>query len=112
MLTANALDLLWPVLLTACLVDGAYAGVIHWTAQSLQIVSVNIIHLRYRAAALALLGRLDEANQTVKQMLALNPSLTISWCRAHIETQMKNPFKRPGVVEAYYEGLRLAGLPE
>ena len=96
----------------ACFVDGDYAGVIHWTAQSLQILSANIVALRYRTAALALFGRLDEANQIVKQMLALNPSLTISRCRAHIETQMKNPFKRPGVVEAYYDGLRLAGLPE
>jgi hypothetical protein len=38
--------------------------------------------------------------------------VTISRCRRHIEVEMKNPFKRPGVVESYYEGLRLAGLPE
>jgi TolB-like protein/class 3 adenylate cyclase/tetratricopeptide (TPR) repeat protein len=96
----------------ACFVDGDYTGVIHWTAQSLQIVSANVMILRYRAAALALLGRLSEAHETVKQMLILSPSLTISRCRRFIEVEMRNPFRRPGVVEAYYEGLRLAGLPE
>jgi hypothetical protein len=32
--------------------------------------------------------------------------------RRHVEIEMKNPYKKPGVVEAYYEGLRRAGLPE
>jgi hypothetical protein len=68
--------------------------------------------LRYRAAALALLGRLDEARQAVVQLISLNPELTIARCRRHVEVEMKNPFKKPGVAEAYYRGLRLAGLPE
>jgi hypothetical protein len=96
----------------ASFVDGDYAGVLSWTAQALREHSTNVVALRYRTAALALLGRLEEAHQTVDRLLAANPKITIALCRRHIEFQMKNPFKRAGVVAAYYEGLRRAGLPE
>lgn len=98
--------------LVACLVDRDYTGVLDWTAQCLRELPTNVAALRYRTAALGLLGRQDEARQTVDRLLAVNPELTISRCRRHVEVEMKNPFKRAGVVEAYYEGLRLAGLPE
>jgi TolB-like protein/class 3 adenylate cyclase len=93
-------------------VDGDYAKAADWAAQDLRERSINVEALRYRTAALALLGRLDEAGQMVNRLLAANPEITISRCRRHIEVTMKNPFKRAGVVEAYYEGLRRAGLPE
>jgi adenylate cyclase len=94
----------------ACFVDGNYEGVVNWSSRSNEIQ--NVPALRYQAAALALLGRLDEARQVVNRLLAINPEITIARARRHIEVEMKNPFKRPGVVEAYYQGLRLAGLPE
>jgi tetratricopeptide (TPR) repeat protein len=96
----------------ASFVDGDYLRVIDWTAERLRDEPDNIVPLRYRAAALALLGRLDEARQVVERLLVLRPKLTIARCRRHVEVEMKNPFKRPGVADAYYEGLRLAGLPE
>jgi TolB-like protein/class 3 adenylate cyclase len=96
----------------ASFVDGDYAMAADWAAQDLRERSINVEALRYRTAALALLGRLDEAGQTVNRLLAANPAITISRCRRHNEITMKNPFKRVGVVEAYYEGLRRAGLPE
>ena len=96
----------------ASFVDGDYASAADWAAQDLRERSINVEALRYRAAALGLLGRLDEAGQTVHRLLDANPEITISRCRRHIEFTMKSPFKRPGVVEAYYEGLRRAGLPE
>jgi TolB-like protein/class 3 adenylate cyclase/tetratricopeptide (TPR) repeat protein len=96
----------------ACFVVGDYTGVLDWTAQALREQPTNVTALRYRIAALALLGRLDEARQAVARVLAVNPELTIARCRRHVEFEMKNPFRRPGVVEAYYEGLRRAGLPE
>jgi adenylate cyclase len=102
----------WLGFTLACFVDGDYAGVLHWTEQIMQAFTAHVIALRYRTAALALLGHLDEARQAVNRLLTVRPELTISRCRRHIEVEMKNPFKRPGVVEAYYEGLRLAGLPE
>ncbi len=96
----------------ACFVDADYKRVLDGTAQALREQPTNVTALRYRTAALALLGRLDEARRTVERLLVVNPDVTISRCRRHIEVEMKNPFKRPGVVEAYYEGLRRAGLPE
>ena len=96
----------------ACFVDGDYNRVLEGTAQALREQPTNVTALRYRTAALALLGRLDEARRTVERLLVVNPDMTISRCRRHIEVEMKNPFKRTGVVEAYYEGLRRAGLPE
>ncbi len=96
----------------ACFVDADYAGVLDWTAQALREYPRSVVSLRYRSAALALLGRLDEAHQCINRLLAINPTLTIARCRRFVEVEMKNPFKRPGVVEAYYEGLRRAGLPE
>ena len=96
----------------AYFVDGDYARVLDWTAQDMRERSNNLVALRYRAAALGLLGRLDEARQTVDQLLAANPEMTISRCRRLVELVMKNPFKRVGVVEAYYEGMRRAGVPE
>ena len=98
--------------LLASFVDGDYQSVIDWTAQSLRENPTNVVALRYRSAALGLLGRLGEAHQTVHRLLAVNPEMTITRCRRHVEVEMHNPFKRPGVVEAYYEGLRRAGLPE
>jgi adenylate cyclase len=96
----------------ACFVDADYKQVLDGTAQALREQPTNVTALRYRTSALALLGRLDEARRTVERLLVVNPEVTISRCRRHIEVEMKNPFRRTGVVEAYYEGLRRAGLPE
>ena len=93
-------------------VDGDYLGAVEATARALREYPGNVVALRYRAAALALAGRMDEARRTVAQLLAVVPELTIARCRRHVEVEMKHPFKRPGVADAYYEGLRLAGLPE
>jgi adenylate cyclase len=96
----------------AAFVDGDYPRVIDGTARHLRESPANVTTLRYRASALALAGRLDEARRTVTQLLAVVPEMTIARCRRHVEVEMKNPFRRPGVAEAYYRGLRLAGLPE
>ena len=68
--------------------------------------------LRYRAASLALLGRIDEARQAINRFLEQRPGYTLDDCRRHQEFDMNSPFKKPGVTEALYRGLRLAGLPE
>ena len=68
--------------------------------------------LRYRAASLALLGRLEEAHEVVSRILRLTPGYTIGDVRRHHEFDMHNPFKVPGVTESLYRGLRLAGLSE
>ena len=68
--------------------------------------------LRYRAASLGLLGRLEEGRQVVQRLLALAPNFTITRARRHIEFNMNNIFKMPGVADALYEGLRRCGVPE
>ena len=68
--------------------------------------------LRYRAASLGLLGRLEEGRQVVQRLLTLAPNFTIARARRHIEFNMNNIFKMPGVADALYEGLRRCGVPE
>ena len=63
------------------------------------------------AAALARLGRLDEAYSAVKAGLALNPSFTVS--RAQVDwTAMSDDPTHPQQLAPIFEGLRRAGLPE
>ncbi len=63
------------------------------------------------AAALAQLGRLDEARSAVKAGLALNPAFTISRARATWTAWSDNPTYL-SQLEPIYEGLRKAGVPE
>jgi TolB-like protein/class 3 adenylate cyclase len=63
------------------------------------------------AAALAQLGRLDEANSAVIAGLALNPSFAVSPTRA-AWTAMSDDKTYLTRLEPYLEGLRKAGVPE
>jgi hypothetical protein len=62
-------------------------------------------------AALAHLGRLDEAHSAVKAGLALNPSFTISRARAGWTTLSDDPHYLAGQ-GPIWEGLRKAGVSE
>jgi adenylate cyclase len=92
-------------------VAGEHEAVVEWTAKELQGRSNNAV-LRYRAASLGLLGRLDEGRQVVQQLLELVPDFTIARARRHIEFDMNHVFKTPGVADSLYEGLRRSGVPE
>jgi tetratricopeptide (TPR) repeat protein len=61
------------------------------------------------AAALALIGALDEARTAAKAGLALNPSFTVRRLRAARISD--NPTYLAGL-ERIFEGMRLAGVPE
>ena len=63
------------------------------------------------AAALAQLGRLDEARSAVKAGLALNPTFTISRARASWTAMSDDPTYL-AQLEPILDGLRKAGLPE
>ena len=60
------------------------------------------------AASLALLGRLEEAQEVVA---AFWQSRIRSACRRHHEFDIEQPLQTPGVTSSN-EGLRSAGLPE
>ena len=63
------------------------------------------------AAALAQLGRLDDANSAVKAGLALNPTFAISRARA-AWTAMSDDPTYLAQLEPILEGMRKAGVPE
>ena len=63
------------------------------------------------AAALAQLGRLDEARSAVKAGLALNPNFTVSRARA-VWTAMSDDPTYLAQVEPNLDGMRKAGVPE
>ena len=63
------------------------------------------------AAALAQLGRLDEAHSAVKAGLTLNPTFTISRARADWPAMTDDPTFL-AQIERVLEGLRKAGVPE
>ena len=63
------------------------------------------------AAALARLGRLEEARAAVKGGLALNPSFTVSRARTNWTAMSDDP-AHPQQLAPIFEALRQAGLPE
>ena len=63
------------------------------------------------AAALAHLGRNDEARSTVKAGLALNPTYVLTHARATRTARSDDPTYL-AQLERIFEGLREAGLPE
>jgi TolB-like protein/DNA-binding winged helix-turn-helix (wHTH) protein/Flp pilus assembly protein TadD len=63
----------------------------------------------FLAAALAHLGRLDEARSAVQAGLALNPAFTISRFRNNVPSDNSTYLAKR---ERLYEGMRIAGVPE
>jgi TolB-like protein/class 3 adenylate cyclase len=91
---------------------GAHEKVLEWTGRILGERPNAAAPLRYRAASLALVGRVDEARRIVARILEQTPNYTVAEVRRHHEFDMNSPFKVEGVSESLYRGLRLAGLPE
>jgi adenylate cyclase len=91
---------------------GAYDAAVEWSDKALRDWPRSAAALRYRAASLGLLGRLEEARQTVQRLRELVPDFTIARARHHIESDMHGLLGKPADREAFYEGLRRAGVPE
>jgi tetratricopeptide (TPR) repeat protein len=91
---------------------GDHEKVVNWTGRILREKPHVAPALRYRAASLALLGRIEEAHEVVTRIHKQTPGYTVEDLRQHHEFDMHRPFKVPGVAESLYRGLRLAGLPE
>ena len=90
---------------------GSWEQAVAWFRRAIE-ANRNYPHAYFwLAAALAQLGRLDEARSAVKAGLALNPSFTISRTRAHWTARSDDPtfLAQLGVV---LEGMRKAGVPE
>jgi len=91
------------------LVLGADAEAVLWLRRCLEAnLNYPIAHFQL-AAALALLGSLDEAQAAVRQGLALDPTFTIRRMRG--VTIGEDPTVRAGS-HRVREGMRMAGIPE
>ena len=88
---------------------GADAEAVAWLRRSIEANrNYPLAHFAL-AAALGLLGAVDEARTAAKAGLALNPGFTIRRFRSHQPSD--NPTYLAGR-ERVCEGMRLAGVPE
>jgi tetratricopeptide (TPR) repeat protein len=94
---------------TAKLHINADAEAVIWLRRGIEANRTFALGYFYLAAALALLGELDEARETAAAGLALNRSFTIKRYRAG--KQSDNPTYLAGR-ERIYDGMSIAGVPE
>jgi TolB-like protein/class 3 adenylate cyclase len=90
---------------------GSYEQAVAWFRRAIEANRNNPPAYFWLAAALAQLGRLDEAQSAVKAGLAPNPAFTISRSRA-AWTAMSDDPTYLAQLESVFEGLRKAGVPE
>ena len=90
---------------------GSWEEAVAWFRRSIE-ANRNYPHPYFHlAAALAQLGRLDEAHSAVRAGLALNPVFAISRARAAWTAMSDDPTYLAGT-ERILEGMRKAGVPE
>ena len=87
---------------------GSYEQAVAWCRRTIEANRNYPIAYFHLAAALAQLGRLDEAHSAVKAGLALNPAFTVSRARA-LWTALSDEPTYPAQLEPIFEGLRKAG---
>ena len=77
-----------------------------WSEKALGNLPTLLVAVALLAASHALSGRLEKAQQAMKRLLELDPSLRVCNLRDWLPVQRAEDFTR------LVEGLRLAGLPE
>ena len=90
---------------------GSYEQAVAWCRRAIEANRNFPLVYFQLAAALAQLGRLDEAHSAVKAGLALDPTFAISRARAAWTAMSDDPTYLAGL-ERILDGLRKAGLPE
>ena len=90
---------------------GSYEQAVAWFRRAIEANRNYPSAYFWLAAALAQLGRLDEARSAVKAGLALNPAYTISRARAAWTARSDDPTFL-AQLEPIFEGMRKAGVPE
>jgi TolB-like protein/Flp pilus assembly protein TadD len=88
---------------------GADVEAIAWLRRSIEANRNHPVPHCYLAAALSLLGSLDEARAAAQAGLVLNPTFTLRRFRSSAKSN--NPAYLAGRERAY-EGMRLAGVPD
>jgi tetratricopeptide (TPR) repeat protein len=97
----------------AKLILGADSEAVVWLRRCLEANRNNLVVHFHLAAALALIGTLDEAHAATQEGLALDPTFTILRARAsaRARTTSDDPAFRAGG-RRILDGMRLAGVPE
>jgi tetratricopeptide (TPR) repeat protein len=90
---------------------GGYEQAIAWFRRTIEANQNYPLPYFQLAAALAQLGRLDEARSAVKAGLALNPTYAISRARAAWTAMSDHP-THLAQIEPILDGMRKAGVPE
>ena len=90
----------------ACLADSKFKEAVTWAEKALAENPRFGVALRVLAVALANSDQLDRARQVVKEVLRLEPHLTLSGLRTRI------PMQNTPILNLYRELLKKAGLPE
>lgn len=93
------------VLSIAAIIAENYAGALTHAEQALAQNRRFAVALRTAAVAQVKLGQVDQAKSTIQELLAIEPSLTISNFLARI------PMPLPAMEKTYREALATAGLP-
>ncbi|KWV54025.1 adenylate cyclase [Bradyrhizobium macuxiense] len=84
---------------------GQYDASLSWSRETLYLNPNHLQGLAVRAAALAQLGRADEAKQAAEALLSIYPNLTV-------ERHLRNfHWKNPADIAHYRDGLLKAGVP-
>jgi tetratricopeptide (TPR) repeat protein len=90
---------------------GSYDQAVVWRRRAVEANRNNALAYFHLAAALAQLGRLDEAHSAVKAGLTFNPTFAISGARAGWTAMSEDPTYL-AQLEPILDGMRLAGVPE
>ncbi len=89
----------------AALTAGEHTRAIEAARQSLRLNAGHLSSHRVLAIALSLSGRLDEARQSVRQILRIDPTLTVARYVA------RSPGAQSGLARSFAQALQAAGLP-
>jgi adenylate cyclase len=87
---------------------GRYEEALQWVDRSSRELPRYVTSLRLKVVLCAHLGRMEEARYWLRQMLDLQPDMTIAWFEEYTAAMRL----RPEILSIYVEGLRKAGLPE
>jgi TolB-like protein len=91
---------------SAHFMDGRYAEAVMWAKTSLMHNPRYAIGLRFLAAGLAMQGDTDAAAAVMRELLEIEPDLSLSKLRARLMFMSESCWSR------YSDGLHRAGLPE
>ncbi len=85
---------------------GDYEAAVQWTEKGIRLPGSAWMMRAYRVAALAQLGRDDDASDALAELLRFRPDITLSFVRDRL------PTTDAAYLENLFDGLRKAGLPK